>query len=173
MIIIGAAQGGEGVGDALPGQPLAQRPQRLQHAGHTCVPAEEDQPPARIVRHLFVVDQRTAQVQHALQHGHVEWLALDDVGEEDVGLARQKGGFGDLLDAQNQRAVSQTLLHQRAGRLELGCREGALRRRLDDHLDAMLPAQLSGNSWGDGGAALPGALILAAHANAMLHKYAP
>ena len=43
----------------------------------------------------------------------------------------------------HHRAGGQALLHQRAGRLELGRREGALGRGLDNHLDAVLLAQLA------------------------------
>ncbi len=104
VVGVGLAQFDEGVGDAFPGQSLAQCPQGVDHARHAGVPAKEDEPAVLLVNHPLIVDQRTAQVEHPPQHGHVVGLSLDDVGEKDIGLVWLKGPLRDLFDAKDDGA---------------------------------------------------------------------
>ncbi len=115
----GPVHADEGVGNALPLQPSAQGPEGIQHAGPPSMSAKEDEAAALLVRHLFVVNQDTAQFHQAARHGHIVRLALDDVGEEDVGLARQELSRWNLLDAEDDVATGEVFADRDPGGLIL------------------------------------------------------
>ena len=154
---------------AFPRQPAAQRPERLQRAGDPREPAEEDQPPALVVRDLLVVDQVAAQVEDALEHRHVVWLTLDHVGEEHVRLPRRELFQWDLFYAEDDRAGCQVLLQHRTRGPELRFRKGPAGGRLHVDLDAMFIFERPGVFRCNRDAAFPAALVLATDSDAWLH----
>ncbi len=78
------------------------------------MPPEEDQAAAFLIGHFFVINEVAPQIQHLLEHGHVVGLALDDVGEKDIGLARLEKVQRHLFHGQDDGAGGEVLLHDSA-----------------------------------------------------------
>ena len=137
MVAEGLAQAGKGIGYAVPGEPLAQRPQGVDHARHAGVPAKKDEPAVLLIHHPLIVDQCAALLEQSSQHGHVVGLALDHVGKKDIGRVWLKLLFGDLFDAKDDGAGGYVVPNRNARLRELLFGEGSGGRSLHHYLYPM------------------------------------
>ena len=104
-IVLRLADLGKGGVVALDAQPLTESPQGVDHAGQTGVSAEEDQPASLVILDPLIVDQCALEIEQSLQHPHVVGLALDDMGEVEVGPLGLEQLGRDLLDCEENRGV--------------------------------------------------------------------
>ncbi len=96
---------------AFASEALAEGPQAVDHTCKAGKASEEYKPFSGLVANLLVVDKGAAELQHLGQHRHVVGLALDDVGEKDVGSVRLKEVRRDFFDAENYLRVGQVFGH--------------------------------------------------------------
>jgi len=160
---------GQGRRPAQVREALAQAAQALDHARVARVDAEEDQAPVLLVDDALVVDERRAHAQDVPEHGHVPGLALDGVGEVDVGAAGVQLGDGDLLDRQHHRGARQVLVHRRAGGRVVGVREDPDGRRLHHELQAVVAHQVGDVGGHQRDPAFPLVLVFPADADGGCH----
>ena len=124
--------------------------------------AEIEDPPALVIDHLLVVDDRAPEVPHLPEHGHVLGLTLDGVREEEIRLARLDEIERDLLQGQDDGTGRQSFIDRDAGQAVVVVREDPDLRGLDAELDGVVIGELAGVGRDQGGASLPLADVLSA-----------
>ena len=112
----------EGRGVAVGEQLLPEGLEGVDHAGEARELAEGDEPrggPAARLADALVVEQPDPELEDPIQQGAVLLLALDDVREEHVGLARKEPSDVGLLHAQDNVARRKIVCQMSACRLIL------------------------------------------------------
>jgi hypothetical protein len=116
-IVLGLPNAGQRGLESLRAEPLPQQPEGVDHPGQAGVATEEDQASALLIGNGLVVQEVAGKVHEPFQHGHVVGLALDGVGEEEVGAAFPEYLLGHLFDPDDHVAGGEILAYGGSGPL--------------------------------------------------------